>query len=77
MFWNPDANKGTGGWSRSGVTRLNFTETENETQVTCETVHLTSFVVLVSLVDVVSALVQYLVFNHIYGKFISLYIMFT
>ena len=58
MFWNPDANKGTGGWSRSGVTRLNFTETENGTQVTCETVHLTSFVVLVSLVDVVSALVQ-------------------
>ena len=52
VFWN--ANKGTGGWSRSGVTRLNFTETENGTQVTCETVHLTSFVVLVSLVDVVS-----------------------
>ena len=77
MFWNPDANKGTGGWSRSGVTRLNFTETENGTQVTCETVHLTSFVVLVSLVDVVSALLQYLVFNHIYGKFKSLYIMFT
>ena len=54
VFWNPDANNSTGGWSRSGVARLNFTETENGTQVTCETVHLTSFVVLVSLVDVVS-----------------------
>ena len=56
VFWNLDANKGTGGWSRSGVTRLNFTETENGTQVTCETVHLTSFVVLVSLMDTVSYL---------------------
>ena len=59
VFWNPDANKGTGGWSRSGVARLNFTETENGTQVTCETVHLTSFVVLVSLVDTVSIRILY------------------
>ena len=66
MFWNPDANKGTGGWSRSGVARLNFTETENGTQVTCETVHLTSFVVLVSLVDTVSIRILY-TYTYIYN----------
>ena len=78
VFWNPDANKRTGGWSRSGVTRLNFTETENGTQVTCETVHLTSFVVLVSLVDVVSVLVYTIISfqSHMANLNLHIYILF-
>ena len=47
---------GTGGWSYSGVQ----TEVINETHVRCNAAHLTSFVVLVSIVpaaDIVSAII--------------------
>ena len=49
---------GTGGWSYSGVQ----TEVINETHVRCNAAHLTSFVVLVSIVpaaDIVSANIVY------------------
>ena len=57
VFWDFEANNGTGGWSTDGVTLAKeiFNETTNSTHVTCESVHLTSFVVLVQVVDVVSA----------------------
>ena len=42
-----------GGWSTSGVklSKVIFNETTNRTQVICESEHLTSFVVLVSVTD--------------------------
>ena len=54
MFWDFDTNNGTGGWSRNGVNIRNFTEDESGFKVTCASSHLTSFVVLVSVVDKVS-----------------------
>ena len=53
MFWDFGANGGSGGWSTKGVklSKRIFNETTKRTQVTCESTHLTSFVVLVSVTD--------------------------